>query len=473
MSPTNRMLALAVAACCAAPTIGQACSLCDLQSNPGGCCPLEALSDGDPSAFHFGDESDELAAFQLQNNGWTSTSSGSSALGAPVVLTWSIAPDGTTLPRGLGEPASPSDLVQFLDGIHHPGEMFDAEDQLSDRDWFGLVKSSFDRWSSVAGITFNYEPNDDGASLPSNRGIANRRGDHRLSGHFIDGGSRPSVIAYNYFPNFSDMVIDTSETSLFSNPSQEYLILRNTIMHELGHGLGLAHVESADLSPAPGVQFGTFLMEPILATVFEGPQFDDILGAHRLYGDVFEKGSGNQIYQNATDLEALPRGGKIQIGTDAGDTFVDFDDIDFVSADDNSDTDYYKFTIDAPGTIDLVLKPMGPTYLNGRQGSAASGSQPEFNAAAQSDLTLTLFDTNGLSPIGLSNTPGMGITESILGVELNAAGTYYVRITSATNAVQMYQLTVESIPEPSAAILLAGATVCLGWRRRGERTCVS
>lgn len=464
MSPTTRMLVLLLAACWGAPAITQACSLCALRSAGDGCCPLEALSDGDPSAYHFGDETDELAAFQLSNNGWTSTSSGSSALGAPVQLTWSVARDGTDLPQGLGEPDSPSDLVSFLDGIHHPGETLSATN-FDDREWLRLMKKSFDRWSSVAGITFTYEPNDDGVSLPSNRGILNRRGDHRLGGHNIDGGSRPSVIAYNYFPNFSDMVIDTSEVTLFSNASQDFLVFRNMLMHEIGHGLGIAHVESADLSPAPGVQFGTFLMEPILATTFDGPQFDDILAAHRLYGDIHEKGTGNQTFQNATDLQTLARGGMIQIGTDAKDTFVAFEDIDFVSIDDNSDFDYFKFTIDTPGIVDLVLEPMGPTYLN-RQENAPSSSQPMLNASAQSDLTLTLFDTNGLSPLQVSNIGGLGANESILGYELASAGTYYIRISGVNNAAQMYQLSVMSIPEPGTALLLAMGGVTLWYQRR-------
>ena len=63
----------------------------------------------------------ELEAFRTQGNGWTSTSSGSSGVGRPATVTWSVVADGTQLPTGLGEPTSDNGLIAFLDGIHHGG----------------------------------------------------------------------------------------------------------------------------------------------------------------------------------------------------------------------------------------------------------------------------------------------------------------------------------------------------------------
>ncbi|MCQ6458457.1 matrixin family metalloprotease, partial [Vibrio parahaemolyticus] len=88
------------------------------------------------------------------------------------------------------------------------------------------------------------------------------RGDVRIGGHTIDGSS--GTLAYNFFPNTSDMVIDTAD-SFYSVTTDNSLRLRNVIMHEAGHGLGISHVESNN---------GSFLMEPFINLGFDGPQFD-------------------------------------------------------------------------------------------------------------------------------------------------------------------------------------------------------
>jgi hypothetical protein len=72
------------------------------------------------------------------------------------------------------------------------------------------------------------------------------------------------------------MVLDSLDMATFADSTGDYRALRNVLMHEHGHGLGLAHIEPA---------LGNHLMEPFLATAFEGPQEDDIRGAHYLYGD--------------------------------------------------------------------------------------------------------------------------------------------------------------------------------------------
>lgn len=420
---------------------------------------------------HDHDHDHEPAAYRTRGSGWSSTSSGTSGLGNPAVLTWSIVPDGTTLPRGLGEPASPSNLIAFMDSLFYDeSEVVPGDDDLMQRQWFELFDSSYERWEQVAGITFTYEPNDDMATVSASsasRGVLGARGDHRIGGHNIDGDGRPSVLGYSYFPSYSDMVIDTSEATIFGNPEGNYIRLRNMLMHETGHGLGLNHVESDDVSAADGHQFGSFLMEPFLSTRFDGPQFDDILGAHRLYGDVYEKGAGNQTYQTATDLGVLGIFQSLTIGTDANDKFVDFTDVDFVSIDDNSDIDYFRFTIHQPTTVNLILTPMGPEYLEGAQGSATGNLQTMYDASALGDLNLTLYDVNGTTNLGASFTLGLGVGEQVLMTKLSKPGEYFVRVGSVTNDVQMFQLQVTSVPEPTGTALLAGVVVCgLALRRR-------
>jgi serralysin len=427
-------------------SVASACDFCGHDHAGVSFCPWSAAC---PDGYNTADDSSPPDAFVLQNNGWTSTASGSSSLGAPATITWSIVPDGTVLPRGVGEPLSNSNLRQSLDDLFNGG-MSPGGADLTQRTWFPLFQSAFDRWSQVAGITYVYEPNDDGQSVPNFAGLLGVRGDHRIGGHFIDGDVRPSVLAYNYYPNTSDMVIDTSEVTIFGNPQNNYLRFRQTLMHEIGHGLGIAHVESNSHA---------ILMEPTLDVTFEGPQFDDILAAHRLYGDIYEKGVGNQTFLTATDLGPVSLQQSILIGEDAVDQRVEMADVDFVSIDATGDTDFYKFTITAPLRIDLELTPLGPTYNQGPQG----GTQTSFNAAALSNLTLALFGTDGISMLAFANGTGIGQPEILLDQHLFDAGTYYVRVMGLQNVAQMYQLNVTAVPEPSAlGILLLGVAGLVG-----------
>ncbi len=390
-----------------------------------------------------------LEPFRTQGNGWTRTASGSSGLGKPAVLTWSIVPDGTPMPGGLGEPRTPSNVISFLDSIHQGGASPGGSD-LTQRDWFPLVESAYERWDQISGISMNYESNDDGASVPFNRGILGRRGDLRLSGHSIDGQISPTFLAYNYFPDLADMVIDTDEVNRFGNPEGNFIRFRNMLMHEIGHGIGLDHVESVDVDPLkPDFQFGTFLMEPILATSFDGPQLDDILGLHRLYGDINETGAGNDDYFNATSLGRFWPGQSKKMGSDATDTAVEFTDVDFLSIDDDSDVDFFRFTILAPSLVDLDLTPLGPTYMEGPHGSGDAGTQQLFVTSAMSDLSMTLWDSNGTSILDFANDNGLGGEEQLNSVFLPQRGDYYVSVAGAQNAAQFYELGLDvNLPNP-------------------------
>ncbi len=397
-----------------------------------------------------------FAAFTTQGSGWTSTSSGTSSLGQPVTLTWSVVPDNTQLPTGLSEPVSNSNLIAFLDGVHHGGNSPGGAD-LTQRDWWQLMNSAFGRWDEVSGITFNYESNDTGSKLGTASGILGVRGDHRIGGHSIDGQTSPTFLAYNFFPNNSDMVIDTDEINRWSNSNNNYRLFRNMMMHEIGHGLGLNHVEPTD---------HTKLLQPFISTAFDGPQFDDILGIHRLYGDANEEGSGNQTHLSATMLGSIQVGQTISIGTDAVDSSVSPGEIDFVSIDDNSDVDYFRFSINGPQIVDLTLTPLGPTYQEGPSANNVSS----FNASAQSNLTLALYDSNGTSLLEFSNDTGLGFNEEIENFQLATAGDYFVRVGGLTNAAQFFQLDIASVPEPTSLSLLVVASVGCALKRRRSIT---
>jgi hypothetical protein len=438
-------LALAVATTMF-PSMLHACDLCAVPETIS--CIHESILD------HFETGGGETpAGYVTQGNGWSSTSGGSSPFGEQAILTWSVVPDGTAMPQGAGEPASPSTLIQFLDGIHHGGPGPGGAD-LTQRAWFTLMQSAFQRWDDLSAVRFSYSPQDDGVPLgsSSNAGIVGVRGDHRIGGHSIDGTTSPTTVAYNYFPNNSDMVIDTDEVGRLGNASGGYLRFRNTVMHEIGHGLGLNHPASSD---------SNFLMEATLDVTIDGPQFDDILGVHRLYGDRYEEFGGNDTHLLAMSLGAISMGDSFKIGEDANDKTVAPTDVDFVSINMAADTDYFKITVTTPGKINVILNPLGPTYQAGPHG----GTQTSFDAKAQNDLSLFLYGNLGTNLLASSNTGALGVSEKIVAFDV-LSGDYFIRVSGGQDVAQFYELSAELVPEPTGLMLAGLGLVVLGtWRR--------
>ena len=150
--------------------------------------------------------------------------------GDPLHLTWGIVNDGLNIPNGVGEGAAPSNLRTRLLTIYG-----------SEAAYLSHFQSVFDRWSSISGLEYTQETNDDGASFVSSVGVAGTRADIRIGGKDIDGNS--GILAYNYFPDSGDMVIDTNDT-FYDNTSNNSRRLRNVVSHEHGHGVGMDHVNS-------------------------------------------------------------------------------------------------------------------------------------------------------------------------------------------------------------------------------------
>ena len=227
------------------------------------------------------------------------------------------------------------------------------------------------------------------------------------------------------------MVIDTGDTNFYGNPSVNYIRLRNVLMHEAGHGLGYSHVESSD---------SAFLMEPFINLSFDGPQMDEIRGIHRGYGDRLEEAGGNDSIGLAVSIGSADVGmTQLAIGTDATDsTVIPASAVDFVSIDDDGDTDFFSFDVSGTGTADFRLMPKGPTYRQGPQG----GGQSTFNAKTVSDLTLAVYDSSQ-SLVQTVNNAGAGGDELLNGFDLDQAGTYYVRVTGSADNVQLYTLEVD------------------------------
>jgi hypothetical protein len=362
-----------------------------------------------------------VAAY-VPDNRWSFTASGSTgASGTPATLTWSFAPDGTSIP---GEGAS--NLISYFDGLFN---VTSGGSDLTQRPWFTYFKQSFDRWTALGGITFNYESHDTGSSLQSSSGSLGVRGDVRIGGALIDGPS--GTLAYTWLPNSGDMVVDTGETTFYSNSSNNYRRLRNTIMHELGHAFGLNHIESST---------DAILMEPIINLGIDGPQLDDVRGIQGMYGDAFEKsngGLGNGTAARATSLGSLAVGGTLAVGSDAiGGQAVSPTQTDFVSVANTGDVDFFSFTVAAPTRLDATLTPLGGIFSQGIEG----GVQSSFDANARNDLALSIFASNGATLLGTANLAGVGGVESLSNISLAAAGKYFARISGADDNLQLYQL---------------------------------
>lgn len=397
--------------------------------------------------------------FQVTDR-WFNTSSGLvGSRGNATTLTWSIAPDGTSIsPARSGESTDPSDFIAFMDDIYN---VVGGGADLTTRSWFGILEDSYNRWGEISGLTINYEANDDGFEIRSTiDGVIGVRGDLRISGHRIDGNN--SVLAYNYFPDAGNMVIDTDD-SYYNNTDSDSIRLRNTLMHEIGHGLGFSHFESDNSNG---------LMEPFANESFYGPQHDDILAAQRNYGDALEKNGGNDTIANATSLGTFNAPFEtISIGTDADDNsvVVTASETDFISIDGTSDTDVFAFTLGGLTSYDLsiVLDPKGPTYEEGAQG----GSQSDLNTKALNDLQLELLDSSG-TILQTADVNGAGVGESIFTTLLS--GDYFARISVGSadvDNVQMYRLDISAtlVPEPRSIALLALGGLLLIRRRRPEQ----
>jgi len=341
-------------------------------------------------------------SYQLGNR-WVLT--GSSSQGQPITLRWSMPADGISVPDDLfGGAASPNNLnATFVTkfGTLEAGK--------------NLVRQVFQRWSDLSGVRYT-EVSDDGASWPGSSG-GTTRGDVRIVGRTF---SSTGVLAYNFFPNTGDMCIVTSNSGLWSTANQNRY-LRNILAHEHGHGLGFNHV-------CP--QNSTKLMEPFLATNFDGPQTDDIRGVNRAYGDRFEPNdtavTGSTGWQSTTSVTT---------------SLVN------ISIDDNADVDFYAFEATAGSTINVSVAASGPSSYNSgpQNGDGSCSAGTALNPRTIQDLNFQVLQGAGGSVVlATAASAAAGTTESVTGVVLPATGPYVLRVYtgSTTDDVQMYALTV-------------------------------
>lgn len=344
------------------------------------------------------------------SNRWTNTASGTVNQGGPMTLTWNLVTDGTSIaPIESGASATTSNLRAYAVSAYGSESNFRAQ-----------LRTVFSRYEELTGIRFVEVNYDDGSTLP-NQGSLNVRADIRIGGTPIDGNG--NVLAYNYFPNFSDMVLDTTDSFLTNvvtpqNPNPLRL-LRNTVSHEHGHGLGLDHVCPVN---------ETKLMEPFVSLSFEGPQLDDIQAYQNFYGDTNESPAPNNSSGAATNLGTLG---------------IESKTIDTVSISHNGDTDFFKFQTSATnrklvGTLSIPFS----SYLEGAQngdGSCSAGTT--FNPNTVRNLGLRVLNNSG-TVLAEANTQAAGGTETVTIDSLTGTGPFFVQVFSsdAINAAQLYRL---------------------------------
>jgi hypothetical protein len=306
--------------------------------------------------------------------------------GNPTILTYSFPPDGATVPSGVGEPQAPNDLNAFLDSRYG-----------SRAAWRQIYADMFNRWGELSGNTYVLEPADDGVTLFNNPGVSGVRGDLRMAGKFIDGNS--GTLAYNFFPQNGDMVIDTGDSFYNGN----VLRLENVLSHEHGHGMGQLHTCPVTNSK---------LMEPFINLNFDGPQFDDILNAQRHYGDPNEP---NDNVGSATGIGSLANGDSTTITT--------------VSIDDDLDVDVYTFTLTEPAELNATLRVRGSQYQAGPQTGSCNENQP-YNPTLFLDPAIEILDSNGSTVLASADANPAGGDETA--TASLTPGTYFIRATGGS-----------------------------------------
>jgi len=396
---------------------------CGAAETPGFCA---IFAPGTPEEYmqRFRQRFSNEIAFSIDSR-WTQTATNNNTggNGTPITLTYSFVPDGT---------------LSVPDGYVAPG-VTSIENKLfatmnakfgSQAAWQNLFRDIFADWSALTGVNLVEETNDDGAQWVVSPGVLGVRADVRIV--CIDEDGVNGVLAFNYFPNYGDMALDAAEN--WANGANDYRFLRNVVMHELGHGLGLEHVLPRD---------GTKLMEAFLSLGYTGPQDDDIRGAGFSYGDVHES---NGSAGAADSLGAFA----------SGTTFAQ------MALHSQVDVDWYAVSASAGTSIVFQVLPVGAAYSVGPD----PGTPQPIDTRAILPLKLEVFDQDGVTLLAsdAASAPGEGVFNTPVAVPSGDTGLLArVSTNGAAPNIQRYQLTlldaasspralsVSTTPNPGAA----------------------
>ena len=398
-------------------------------------------------------ENEPLPVFQGTDR-WrrTATDGFNIPIGRPVTITWGFIPDGTAIGAAAGFPAGTSNLVATLNTTYGAPPAND----LQQAPWFELFETAFNYWAEVTGNIYIYEANDDGLILNGitrtfdppfdSRGFVGIRPDVRIGGMplTLPDGETSSTLAFNYFPDAGDMVINTSNAFNFTDNNITRVRFRNVIAHEHGHGLGFGHV-------CPQNQ--TKLMEPSATTQFIGVQFDDMITAQGIYGDPRERNgdnTNNNITATASNLSTI------------SDSF----ESEPLSISRTGDVDIFRFSVSAASQLTVrVIPTTEPAYPEASQNSngTCSAGTP-FDPNNRQNLSISVLDTDGTTVLATANSQGIGLEETISNLNLPQSNQdYFIQVSgggendggniSGANNAQIYSLVIdiESAPFNFAA----------------------
>ena len=344
----------------------------------------------------------------------TATDGAGGRQGDPVTLTWSVVPDGTRVPGTSNHTMGRSDLRSWLAGIYGGSNLGPVAEQV----WFELFEEAFSAMGSTCGVEFRFEAHDDGAPVGSGiSGMLGVRGDIRIGARSLDGSG--GLLGISFGPDEGDMVLDSGD-ALLSLTGNASVRLFNTLAHEIGHCLGLAHVCPVDQ---------TKLMEPNLATSFRGPQFDEFQSLQRLYGDPLERHGAhrdNDSVRSATPL-ALSVESELSLPR--------------LSIDDNGDEDFFRLDLLNGQRLLAEVIPGEGVYREGGESSQGCGPGELFDSARVHDLKVEILDRDGEAVLESADRLGPGGREEISLFEVPRMGAYFIKVSGGTtDAAQLYEL---------------------------------
>jgi len=318
--------------------------------------------------------------------------------------------------------------------------LFGANDLDEGREY---IRQALASWRRYGGLTYT-EVADNGETMNQTTTRSANRGDIRIGGRAFGTGG---FLAYNAFPSAGglagvgggDMCINTSyfSSSAFNQSANSYRYFRNCVAHEHGHGLGNIHTVPCNDSK---------LMEPFIHTSTDAVTIDERRGAGRSYGDRF---SGNNSAINAANLGDLtspaPRSViERNLSTNGSTGF------------NNSDEDWFRFTLSSTQNLVITADPTGGSYTNGQQSSNCSGSTSTINADQAGNLNIELRSADGSTVLFTAASAAAGANEVLTANNL-APGEYTARIfdagPNAQQTVQLYDLTLRvgaSLAPPQA-----------------------
>ena len=387
-------------------------------------CPAQGLQKG------------PLPEYNTQNPlalwGPTATPNPGAGFGAPLVLTWGFAANGTLVPAAplYGLTASATNTLRGAAASWSGGFPGFVAD----------VTTYINEWNGLSGVSLIYDPADDGVPMDSIvagggaggtglRGVRGLRADIRIGGAALTG----SVVGYSSFPAAGgDVVLDTSFAAIF-NPATSLATrrsnLRSLIRHEIGHSLGLGHM----CSNAP------ILMRPVLPVAPSPIHLDDRLGLHDLYGDAYEP--------DDSPATARPIGPL----TSASVTEQEHS-LDGKTA---LDSDFYRVTVVTPGMVRVTVTPTGVNYaaipLLGPGLCAPGTAYATHTPATWADLRLVTVNGGGAALRPLVNRTLPGGAE-VFEVPVTTAGVpVVIRVDQNlfSTLPQMYRITFQWVPLPT------------------------